>query len=124
MAVKVFSTSIFLEELQMVGCEIWERGDADVEETFNFHPDDPSHPDNMKISRQEAELHRQEIQQLIQQRIAISAGDDTDGRDEEQAKLRTMGEDYIAKNGNTYILTPKGKLVRMIVKGDPDWQFW
>jgi len=93
-----FSTLAFANELQIVGCEIWERGDADIEETFNFHPDDPSHPDNMKISRQRAEQRKQE-------RIATikPAGDETDGQDEEQARLRAIGEEYIGVDGNTYM---------------------
>lgn len=88
-----FSTLAFANELRMVGCEIWELGDADIESTFNFHPDDPSHPDNMKISRQ----RRQEQIAKVK-----PAGDETDGRDEEQAKLRAIGEEYIGIDGNTY----------------------
>jgi FKBP-type peptidyl-prolyl cis-trans isomerase 2 len=94
-----FSTEAFATELRIVGCEIWERGDADIEETFNFHPDDPSHPDNMKISRQLAEQRKQERTATVQ-----PAGNDTDGRDEQQAKLRAIGEEYIGIDGNTYLL--------------------
>ena len=97
-----FSTEAFATELRIVGCEIWERGNAEIEETFNFHPDDPSHPNNMKISRQQAELRKQNRIDTIQ-----PAGNDTDGRDEEQARLRAIGEDYIGIDGNTYLFSGK-----------------
>ena len=98
MAIKVFSTPAFFDELRIVGCEIWERSDCEIEDTFNFHPDDPSHPDNARVSRQQAELRRQERIATIQ-----PAENDTDGRDEIQAKLRAIGEEYIGKDGNTYL---------------------
>jgi hypothetical protein len=44
-----FSTLAFSNELRMVGCEIWQSGGWNIKSTFNFHPDDPSHPDNMDI---------------------------------------------------------------------------